>query len=82
MFVLDLLDNLPRLRLSTDHFKVFLWALQELGVRNVPSLNKFRAKQAELNKGCNIHTDPKRSPQGDVFYQKRVADLIALGRNS
>ncbi|KAH9828833.1 uncharacterized protein C8Q71DRAFT_863689 [Rhodofomes roseus] len=78
MFVLDMLDNLPRLRLSSDHFRVILWVLKELGVRGVPSFSKFRKKQDELNRACGIHTDAKRSPQGDIFYQNRVADIIAL----
>lgn len=77
MFVLDLLDNLPRLRLSSDHFKVFLWALRELGVRDVPSFKRFRRQQKKINELGGIHTDAKRAPQGEVFYQNRVADLIA-----
>ncbi|KAJ3998793.1 hypothetical protein F5050DRAFT_1805653 [Lentinula boryana] len=35
--LLDILDNLPRLRLSTHSVKLILWMLKELG-HNVPSL--------------------------------------------
>ena len=78
MFILDLLDNLPRLRLSNDHLKVVIWALRELGVKGVPSLSKFRTTQEAIQKVSGIHTDAKRSPGGDVFHQNRTADLIAL----
>ncbi|KZT63469.1 hypothetical protein DAEQUDRAFT_741901 [Daedalea quercina L-15889] len=78
MFILDLLDNLPRLRLSNDHFKVILWALKELGVHGVLALSAFRKKQESLQKECGIHTDAKCSPDGSVFYQNRTADLISL----
>ncbi|KAH9910220.1 uncharacterized protein B0H18DRAFT_1090055 [Fomitopsis serialis] len=79
MFILDMLDNLPRLRLSSDHFKVVLWALRELGVSGVPTFSKFRKTQDHLNhQTCGVHTDVKHSPQGDIFYQNRVSDLLAL----
>lgn len=78
MFILDMLDNLPRLRLSSDHLKVFLWALRELGVKSVPTFTQLRAKQQALQKSCDIHTDPKRSPEGHVFHQNRATDLIKL----
>lgn len=78
MFILDLLDNLPRLRLSNDHLKVVIWALRELGVKGVPSLSNFRMKQEAIQKACGIHTDAKCSPEGNVFHQNRSADLIAL----
>lgn len=82
MFILDLLDNLPRLRLSTDHFKVILWALRELGMRSVPSMARFRKMQQSLQRQCAIRTDLKHSPEGNIFYQNRIADLIALVRCS
>ena len=80
MFILDLLDNLPRLRLSTDHFKVILWALKELGMHSVPSMARFQKMQQSLQRQCAIRTDLKRSPEGNIFYQNRIADLIALVR--
>ncbi|KAJ7195227.1 hypothetical protein GGX14DRAFT_404142 [Mycena pura] len=46
--LLDIIDNLPRLRLSTSHFKIILWLLKQCHVRNVPSYNAFRKLQTGL----------------------------------
>ena len=81
MFILDMLDNMPRLRLSTDHLKLFIWALNELGVPDVPSLKRFRDMQDRLTKVTNVRTTLKKSPQGEPFYQNSVPDLLGLVRD-
>ncbi|OCH85670.1 hypothetical protein OBBRIDRAFT_739505 [Obba rivulosa] len=78
MFLLDMLANLPRLRLSSDHLQFILWMLKELGVSDVPSYKRFRHKQDELNKMMHICTQLKCSPKGGVFYQNNMADLLAI----
>ncbi|KAF8512714.1 hypothetical protein JB92DRAFT_3143693 [Gautieria morchelliformis] len=37
MCLIDLLDNLPRLRLSRRHMEMFLWVMKECGAIDVPS---------------------------------------------
>lgn len=80
MFLLDMLDNMPRLRLSTDHLKFIIWMLKELGVAGVPSFKALRKMQDSLNKSLNIRTQFSRAPTGNVFYQNNVPDLVALVR--
>jgi hypothetical protein len=56
MFMLDLLDNLPRLRLSDDQLKTIIWVMRECKTPDVPSFSALRKKQAELTKNVNIKT--------------------------
>ncbi len=67
MFLLDLLDNMPRLRLSDDHMKFIMWILRELGVPQVPSLKALRKVQDSLDKNINVSTGQQISMAGIVF---------------
>ncbi|KAG5649153.1 hypothetical protein H0H81_005806 [Sphagnurus paluster] len=78
MFMLDLLDNLPRLRLSDDHIKAIIWAMRECGTPGVPSFYALRKKQAALTKEVGIKTQQHTSPLGNQFYLNHPVDLIAL----
>ena len=78
MLLLDLLDSLPRLRLSTDQLKFILWMLKELCVPNVPSLRALRAVQERIQKEVGIRTDQKVAPSGNIFYSNHIPSLIAL----
>ncbi|KAF9065870.1 hypothetical protein BDP27DRAFT_1384442 [Rhodocollybia butyracea] len=55
--LLDIMDNLPRLRISNNSMKLILWMLKMLGVPRVPSFNKFRGMQEILRKECGVTPD-------------------------
>ncbi|KAI4293785.1 hypothetical protein K525DRAFT_274887 [Schizophyllum commune Loenen D] len=74
----DIIDNLPRMRLSSAHMRIILWLLQECGVRNVPLYDRFRKIQAELGKLCGVETVPHKSMFGNRFFVNDVAQSIAL----
>jgi hypothetical protein len=78
MFILDLLDNKPRLQLSDEHMRSILWALKELGVANVPSLKKFRGMQKVLAEKINVVPHHHVSAMGNHFYQNSPGTLLAL----
>ncbi|KAJ7122381.1 hypothetical protein C8R44DRAFT_736072 [Mycena epipterygia] len=48
MCCLDIvLNNLPRLQLSSSQFKMILWIMEACGAKDVPSFNAFRASRFE-----------------------------------
>jgi hypothetical protein len=78
MFMLDLLDNLPRLRLSDDHLKTILWVMRECGTPSVPSFSALRKMQARLTREVNIKTEPHTSSLGNHFFMNHPSQLFAL----
>lgn len=78
MFMLDLLDNLPRLRLSDDQLKTIIWVMRECGTPDIPSFSALRKKQAQLTKDVNIQTVRHVSAMGNEFYMNHPAQLLAL----
>ncbi|KAJ7607052.1 hypothetical protein FB45DRAFT_1040587 [Roridomyces roridus] len=79
MFMLDLLDNLPRLRLSDDHLKAIIWVMRECQTPNVPSFSVLRRKQASLTRELGITSELHTSSLGNHFYMNHPAKLLALG---
>ncbi|KAJ7673015.1 hypothetical protein DFH06DRAFT_1279686 [Mycena polygramma] len=77
MCYLDLLDNLPRLRLSSSQLKMILWIMKECGAKDVPSFNAFRAMQKHIRKTTGVRSDPHKSDLGNLFYVNDIRDLIA-----
>ncbi|KAG5649389.1 hypothetical protein H0H81_004167, partial [Sphagnurus paluster] len=67
IFLLDTIDNLPRLRMSGSLMKVVLWLLRELGVKHVPSFDALRKAQKGLQKKNGIPTVQWKSPKGNAF---------------
>ncbi|KAL0060162.1 hypothetical protein AAF712_013056 [Marasmius tenuissimus] len=77
MCILDLLDNIPRVCISTSLMKSFIWALHELGVPNTPSFYSLRKTQERLRKSHGISNIECKSVQGKVFYINDIRDVIA-----
>jgi hypothetical protein len=47
-FLLDAVDNLPRLQIPGSLMRVFLWLLREVGVKKVPSFDALCKAQKKL----------------------------------
>jgi len=62
------MDNLPRLRMSTAHFRLMLWMMREAGVMNVPSYHAFRQMQKTLQVSTGSEPKPFTSSLGNHFY--------------
>ncbi|KAJ6620494.1 hypothetical protein B0H10DRAFT_1875947 [Mycena sp. CBHHK59/15] len=77
MFLLDTLDNLPRLRISNSLMRVFLWILKEARCKDVPSFDHLRRVQKQIRADCGIPSIPCMSPLGNVFFMNDPRSIIA-----
>ena len=82
MFLLDVLDNMPHLRLSDDHMKSVLWMLNELSVPDTPSFYALRETQKQLAEDMDIQPREHISALGKKFHAVAPEDLLALVRDS
>ncbi|KAK7008238.1 hypothetical protein R3P38DRAFT_2948527 [Favolaschia claudopus] len=78
MFMLDLLDNLPRLRLSDDHLKAIIWVMRECKTPGVPTFSALRKKQAVMTREVDVETRHHTSSLGNHFYMNHPSKLLAL----
>jgi len=74
--LLDIMDNLPRLRLSEAHFKLILWLLRQCGVTHVPDYSEFRRMQKGLDKKCGSEPQMFKSVFNNHFYVNDPKDAI------
>jgi hypothetical protein len=74
--LLDILDNLPRLRMSSNQFKMILWLLKEAGVAHVPSYAGFQKLQNELRDLCGSTPQQHTSSLGNIFYVNDVRESV------
>ncbi|KAF8997349.1 hypothetical protein BDZ89DRAFT_778528 [Hymenopellis radicata] len=74
---LDLLDNLPRLRISSAQLRFLLFILRSLGVKNTPSYDAFRKMQKELNDKCGNPTTAHTSTLGNKFYVNDIRQTVS-----
>ncbi|KAJ7606159.1 hypothetical protein DFH06DRAFT_1107659 [Mycena polygramma] len=75
--LLDILENLPRLRMSSNQFKMILWILKQCNVANVPSYNSFRKTQTRLRKLCGSEPKLYTSSVGNRFFVNDIRETIA-----
>ncbi|KAJ7752333.1 hypothetical protein B0H16DRAFT_1723687 [Mycena metata] len=75
--LLDILDNLPRLRMSSNQLKMILWILTECNVLNVPSYAAFRAMQDRLRILCGSEPKAYTSSNGNRFFVNDVRESVA-----
>jgi hypothetical protein len=78
MLVLDILDNMPHLRLSDDHMRSVLWMLRELDVLDTPSFYALREAQKKLAEEMDIQPHEHISALGKKFHAVSPDDLLAL----
>jgi hypothetical protein len=77
MFFLDLLDNIPRLRLSNEHMRFIFWILKQLGCKDLPkSLYQFRQVQKSIHNVCSVKSHQYRSIRGNIFDMADVPQLV------
>ncbi|KAF8524727.1 hypothetical protein JB92DRAFT_2703097 [Gautieria morchelliformis] len=77
MCLIDLLDNLPRLRLSQRHMEMFLWVMKECGAIDVPSQYALRQVQARLQEACGVTTNRFISSAKHVLYVNSIPEIVA-----
>ncbi|KAJ3559426.1 hypothetical protein NM688_g352 [Phlebia brevispora] len=78
MFMIDLLDSLPRLRLSDDHLKTILWVMKECGTPDVPSFTALRKVQKQLTDELDLQPIRHTSALGNEFYANCPARMLRL----
>ena len=75
--LLDIIDNLPRLCMSSSQFQMILWLLKECHVKNVPSFRAFRTLQHNLRQECGTQPTRHTSSVGNIFYVNNVRESVA-----
>ncbi|KAJ3713977.1 hypothetical protein DFJ43DRAFT_1043883 [Lentinula guzmanii] len=75
--LLDILDNLPWLRLSSNSVKLYLWMLKVLHIPGVPSFNSFRTMQDKLRKDCGFTPDAHISDFKNHYHSINPAQTVA-----
>jgi hypothetical protein len=78
--LLDILDNLPRLRLSSSQLKMVLWVMRECGAKNVPSFDSFCKMQQRLRDVCSVPIQPIKSDLGNRFHTTNPCEFVARVR--
>ena len=77
MFLLDTIDNLPRLRISGSLMKVILWLLKQAGVKHIPSFDALRKVQHKVRNETGVPTINWMSSKGNAFSFNDPRTIIA-----
>ncbi|EIN03386.1 hypothetical protein PUNSTDRAFT_37895, partial [Punctularia strigosozonata HHB-11173 SS5] len=78
MFLLDLLDSLPRIRLSDTSMRLVLWVMKECSARDVPSLNALRQAQERVSKQTAVSSLEYKSAKGNIFYVLDPREIVSI----
>ncbi|KAJ7203369.1 hypothetical protein GGX14DRAFT_535928 [Mycena pura] len=77
IMVLDVLDNLPRCRFTSDQINLILNLLTQLGHPSVPSLKTFRRIQKGLQHEYGTEPEKVMSHLGNIFYMNSICETLA-----
>ncbi|KAJ7691617.1 hypothetical protein B0H17DRAFT_1159782 [Mycena rosella] len=75
--LLDILDNLPRLWMSSNQLKMILWILKQCNVASVPSYSAFRGLQDHLRGLCGSEPKAYTSSIGNRFFVNDIRESVA-----
>ena len=78
MLALDVIDHLPRCRISQDALKAFLACMEISGTPDVPSFSAFQSAQEMLDKSLGLVPQRHISSLGNVFYMNPPPTLVSL----
>ncbi|KDN33741.1 hypothetical protein RSAG8_13172, partial [Rhizoctonia solani AG-8 WAC10335] len=76
IFLLDMLDNIPRHRLSTAHLKLIMWVMEEAGCHNMPTFYELRQTQKHLKALCGIEAHHYKSSRENSFDMLDIPQLV------
>ncbi|KAI0317830.1 hypothetical protein OF83DRAFT_1171639 [Amylostereum chailletii] len=77
MYLLDILDNLPRLRMSDTQLNAVLFVMRQCGARDVPALATLRRMQDRLRDEIATPTSRHVSSDGNVFHTNPIPGQVA-----
>ena len=77
MYLLDMLDNLPRLRMSNKHMEAILFVMRESGAWDVPSLDTLQRLQSSLSGKVSAKPTRHVSTDENIYYINDIAAQVA-----
>lgn len=76
MALLDVLDNMPRRKLSDSTIKLLIFVLKECNVPDVPSFNTFRKRQKALRDAYGVRAREVPRGEGKSFFANDLRNII------
>lgn len=78
MLFVDILDNLPRMRLSNAHMEMILYVMEQTGAQNVPNIRELRQFQSRQRQIYGTKTQECHSELGNVFFVNDIRSTLAM----
>ncbi|KAJ3558207.1 hypothetical protein NP233_g11552 [Leucocoprinus birnbaumii] len=75
--ILDILHHIPRSAFTESQMEKIVWALQVLGVPNVPSRSVSSSAESGLQQTCGINTIRYQGSLGNIYYANDIREIIA-----